>query len=100
MKNTQPNNPINAYSSPEEISQLGEKFYFDQLKDKLEKGHSGEYVVIDVSTNNSYVINLDKLAAIEEARKKFGNKLFYIVQVGSIQKPAINFRDVKYAWQF
>ena len=34
--------------SPEEISQLGDKFYFDELKEILEKDHRGEYVVIDV----------------------------------------------------
>lgn len=90
--------PQKSYS-PEEISQIGEKFYFEELKDKLEKTNNGEYLVIDVE-NKQYVINPDKLKAIEEARKKFGNKLLHIIQVGSIQKPLMNFRNTKYAWKF
>ena len=85
--------------SPEEISQIGEQLYFNELKDELDKTHNGEYLVIDVE-RKEYVVNADKLAAIEEARKKFGNKLFHIIQIGSIQKPVVNLRAIKYVWKF
>lgn len=84
--------------SPEEIAKLGEAFYFRELKDKLEKEHMGEYVVIDVE-KKEYVINKDKLAALEEARKKFGEKLFQIIQIGNIQK-IVNYKNSSYAWKF
>lgn len=84
--------------SPEEIAKLGEAFYFQELKDKLEKEHMGEYVVIDVEKKD-YVVNKDKLAALEEAEKKFGEKLFSIIQIGNIQK-TINYRNSSYAWKF
>jgi len=83
--------------SPEEVSRLGEQFYFDQLKEKLEKEHSGEYVVIDAA-RKEYILQRDKLKAIEEARKKFGDKLFLIIQIGAIQSPAAHFQDL-YAWK-
>ena len=84
--------------SPEEIAKLGESFYFQELKDKLEKEHMGEYVVIDV-VKREYAVSKDKLVAIEEAKKKFGAKLFCIIQVGSIQK-IINYKNSNYAWKF
>ena len=83
--------------SPEEIFQLGDKFYFDELKEILEKDHKGEYVVIDV-TNKKYIIDADKLQAIERAEKEFGKQLFYIIQIGNLQKSSINFKKRLYAW--
>lgn len=85
--------------SPEEVSRLGEQFYFDRLKDKLEKKHTGKYVVIDAA-QKAYVLHADELRAIEDARKRFGDQLFFIVQVGTLQRPAAHFRDTHYAWKF
>lgn len=84
--------------SPEEVAKLGETFYFQELKDKLEKEHMGEYVVIDVEKKD-YVVNRDKLAALEEAKNKFGEKLFSLIQIGNIQK-TINYRNSRYVWKF
>jgi len=89
----QPNN-----YSPEEIAKIGENFYFQELKDKLEKEHMGEYVVVDVE-KKEYVINEDKLKALQDAKEKFGDKLFYIVQIGNIQKQLSNYKNC-YAWKF
>ncbi len=91
-------NSIRKLSS-EEISKIGESFYFTELKDKLEKEHNGEYVVIDVQ-EKQYVTNQDLFNALTEAKKRFGDKLFFIIQVGSIEKPSVNYKDVKYAWVF
>ena len=85
--------------SPEEVSRLGEQFYFEQLKEKLEKEHSGEYVVIDVA-RKEYVRDVDELEAIQNARKRFGDQLFFIVQVGTLQRPATHFKHTHYAWKF
>lgn len=87
-----------ANYSPEEIAKVGEAFYFQELKDKLEKEHMGEYVVIDVE-KKEYIVNKDKLAALQEAENKFGAKLFSIIQIGNIQKTA-NYKNSIYAWKF
>lgn len=89
------NNPI----SLEELTKLGEKFYTEELKAKLERENLGQYVVIDVE-EKKYKVNADRLTAVEEARKDFGDKLFYIIQIGSIQNPSINFTAKRYAWNF
>lgn len=85
--------------SLEEISKLGEKFYTEKLKEKLEKENLGQYVVIDVE-QEKYYIDTDRLVALEKAMKEFGNKLFYIVQIGNVQHPSINFNAKRYAWNF
>lgn len=83
----------------EEISKVGEKFYVEELKERLEKENMGQYVVIDVE-QKKYQINADRLIAIEKARKEFGDKLFYIIQIGSVQHPSMNFVAKRYAWDF
>jgi hypothetical protein len=89
----------NQTFSLEEITKAGEKFYHDKLKDKLEKENMGQYAVINVE-QKKYHVDPDRLVAVEKARKDFGDKLFYIVQIGGIQNPNINFTTEKYAWNF
>lgn len=83
----------------EEISKLGEKFYNEELRISLEKQYMGQYVVIDVE-QKKYQIDPDRLVAVEKARKEFGDKLFYIIQIGNTQNPSSNFVAKKYAWHF
>ena len=59
----------------------------------------GQYVVIDVEQRKHY-IDADRLVAVEKARKESGDKLFYIIQIGSVQNPSMNFSAKKYAWNF
>jgi hypothetical protein len=84
--------------SVEEIAKGGKEFYFDELKDKLEKEHMNEYVAIDVE-QKKYSVDQNELTAIEKARKSFGDKLFYIVHIGNL-RPTMNFTTRKYAWDF
>lgn len=85
--------------SLEEITKGGQKFYFDELQDKLEKEHWDEYAVIDVE-QKKYRVDPDEFTAIEKAQKDFGQKLFYIVHVGNLRRPTMNFTSHKYAWNF
>ncbi len=85
--------------SLEELTNLGEKFYFDELQDKLEKEHWDDYAVIDVE-QKKYRVDEDQLTAIQKARKAFGEKLFYIVHIGYLRRPSMNFTAQKYAWNF
>lgn len=89
----------NQSLSLEEITKLGEKFYTEELKEKLEQENMGQYVIIDVE-QKKYQVDADRLIAVEKARKDFGDKLFYIIQIGSIQSSSVNFTEKKYAWNF
>jgi len=85
--------------SLEDISKLGEKLYLEEFKDKLEKQYTGQYAVIDVE-QKKYQVDSDRLVAVEKAKKEFGDKLFYIIQIGNTQTPSLNFSAKKYAWNF
>lgn len=81
---------------------MGEDFYFSELKENLEKDHNGEYVVIEVESKNYFVDN-DLLVALTKAKEKFPENLFHVVQIGSLQRPSMNYRKnaaTKYAWVF
>lgn len=80
----------NQQLSLEEIVRGGKKFYFDELQDKLEKEHWDEYAVIDVE-QKKYCVDPDQLTAIEKAEKAFCKKLFYIVHIGYLRQPSVNF---------
>lgn len=82
------------FYSPDDVIKKGEAIYFSRLKDELEPTHSGETVVIEVDSGE-YFINKDVLVAVNEARAKFPDKLFYIATIGSISKTSTNFQ---YAW--
>lgn len=90
---------VNQPTSLEEIAKLGEKFYLEELRETLEKQYMGQYAVIDVE-QKKYQIDPDRLIAVEKAKKEFGDKLFYIIQIGSTQNPSLNFSAKKYAWHF
>lgn len=85
--------------SLEEITKLGEKFYTEELKFSLESRYMGQYAVIDVE-QKKYQIDSDRLVAIEKARKEFGDKLFYMIQIGSSKNSSNNYTTKKYAWIF
>lgn len=85
--------------SLEELTRLGRKFYLEELKDTLEKDFMGQFAIIDVE-QKKYVVDEDRLAAIEKAQKEFGEKLFYIVHIGSLRNTNSNFSPETYAWKF
>ena len=85
--------------SLEEITRAGELYYLSDLRGTLEKEHFGEYVVIDVEEKR-YVTDIDRLAAFEKARKEFGQKIFYVTQVGMLREPTLNYLDKRHAWNF
>lgn len=84
----------------DQLLKRGEALYLEKFRTKLEKSDFGKYAVIDVE-NERYVIDEDKLAAVEKATADFGDNLFYIVQIGNLDTPTKNFRGHALpAWGF
>lgn len=82
----------------EQILKEGEKIYNDN-RAELERDYQGQYIVIDAE-EKKYVINPDQLVAIDQAKKEFGDKLFYIARVGNVALPNWNFRNHAPSWVF
>ena len=84
--------------SMEDVLRSGELIYLETLKKELEIKNFGQYLVIDTETGK-YVVKESQLEAVETAKKDLGDKLFYIVKIGSLDKPTINHRmRQEYAW--
>jgi hypothetical protein len=80
------------YKNQAEVLSKGEALYLERFKDALEKEHDGEYLAINVDTED-YLLGIDKLALVKKAQETFGSsKLFYIVQIGNLMGPTVNFR--------
>ena len=66
---------------PEAFARRAEEYYARNLRAKLEPGHKGEYLVLDVESGD-YELDSDEMAAIDRARAKHPDRLFYILRVG------------------
>jgi hypothetical protein len=86
------------YQSLDYITRTGEEFYMEKLREKLEKTHKGEYVVIEPESK-SYFVDADLLEAIQKAEEKFPDSLFYIVRIGSLYPTSAHFRKPTHAWK-
>lgn len=87
---------INGSYTPEEVTRLGEEYYFSTLQSKLEPSDNGKYIVLDVESKD-YYIDADIMTAINEAQVKHPNSLFYIAPIGFINRPTMS--NFQYAWQ-
>ena len=56
--------------------------YYELIKDNLENDEKGKYVALDFETE-SYWIGETASMAIKKAKRKYPNKLFYLLQIGS-----------------
>lgn len=83
--------------SAEEITKVGEKYYFESLKDQVEKTNNGDFLVLEVESKKSF-IDKDLMIALNDAKKEFPNKLFFIVQIGTLQRPTMNYKKENYGW--
>jgi len=64
----------------DEIVEKGQKIY-EAIKDKLEPEHKGELVAIEVETGD-YFLGRRVIEAIEKAKRKYPDKVFYVARVG------------------
>lgn len=65
----------------EEIARKGEEIYASRLRERLEKEHKGQVVIIDVESGE-YEIGHDSLAANKWALAKHPRAALYGIRVG------------------
>ncbi len=87
---------MNNALTPQDITRMGEDYYFSNLQSELEPENNGKYIVIEVESHD-YFVDRDIRAAITKAQEKYPAKLFYIAVIGSVSRPQMN--NFHYAWQ-
>jgi hypothetical protein len=70
-----------AKYSPEEVESRGEEIYDQQIRQKVEVGNKGKFVVIDIETGE-YEIDEDDLQATKRALVKRPEAVLYGVRIG------------------
>lgn len=95
------NNNTVFSASTEEIIQKGQKYYEEKLKNKLEKKHLGKFVVIEVDSGK-YFIGDTLEETLGKARKKFPEKIFHSIKIGSpgVFTSSGIYRKNGYRWLF
>ncbi len=71
-----------APTSPEEIARQGEAIYDRDIRSKVEAGHCGEFVIVDVLTGE-YEVASDDLTASHRMLARNPKALMYGIRVGS-----------------
>jgi len=66
---------------PEAFARRAEEYYERHLRAKLEPEHKGHYLVLEVESGD-YEVDADEMAAIDRARARHPDRLFYILRVG------------------
>lgn len=67
--------------NPEEIAKRGEEIYQRKFKEKYEPSLNGKFLVIEIESEEGFLGNTS-VEALEKAREKYPQKLFYIKKVG------------------
>ena len=72
--------PYTNYTS-QEVESRGETIYVQQIRDKVDPKHKGEFLVIDIETGE-YEINADDLVATKQLLAKYPNAVIYGLRIG------------------
>lgn len=72
--------PYDHYS-PEEVESRGEEIYNQQIRQQVEAGNRGKFVVIDIETG-AYELDDDVLQATKRALTKRPEAILYGVRIG------------------
>jgi hypothetical protein len=70
-----------AKFSPEEVASRGEEMYDRQLRENVETGNKGKFIIIDIETGQ-YEIDEDDLQATKRALAKRGGAVLYGLRIG------------------
>jgi len=66
----------------EEIAQRGQVIYDQQVRAQVETAHQGEFLVLNIETGE-YEIDRNELAALQRAKAKNPDGVFYLLRVGA-----------------
>lgn len=69
-------------SNPTKIAQAADRIYETRYKDQYEREHKGQYVAIDVRTEEAYLSDSSD-GALERARQEAPHGVFHLIRVGS-----------------
>ncbi|MBM4033694.1 MAG: hypothetical protein FJ291_18200 [Planctomycetes bacterium] len=79
------------------LARRGQAYYDEHLRARLEPEHDGRFLALDVETGD-YEVDEDEMAAIQRARAKHPQTLFYVLRIGHRAAHRIGGKSL--AWPF
>lgn len=73
---------MESLHTPDRIAERAERIYEQGPKTELESSHSGEFVVIDVSSESHFVAKFAE-DALQKARKECPYGIFHLIRIGA-----------------
>jgi hypothetical protein len=70
------------FANPQKFAEAGEKIYTDRYKLEYEKEYKGQFVAIDVVTEEAYVSAAAE-EALESGRRANPSGIFHLIRIGS-----------------
>jgi hypothetical protein len=70
------------FTNPRDVVVEGVRIYNNKYKADLEKNRPGQFVVIDVTTENAYVANFSE-EALDKAKKAAPQGVFHLIKIGA-----------------
>lgn len=83
---------MDSLREADQIVQQGEELYDREIREKVEQGNHGRFVVIDIASGDYEVADED-LAASEKVLKRHPQALLYGVRIGYPAALRIGYRD-------
>jgi hypothetical protein len=67
--------------SKEEVAKRAREIYVREIRDKVEAGNRGKYLVIDIETGE-YVLDEDEVTAMKRAASRYSPDTLYGMRIG------------------
>jgi hypothetical protein len=71
-----------SLSDPRSVAEAGERIYKEKYRDEYEKTHAGEFVAIDVLSQQAYIARTPS-DALKLARDASPSGIFHLIKIGS-----------------
>jgi hypothetical protein len=75
--------PMLTRLSPEEVGERGRSLYRERIRDRVEKEHWGEFVLIDIESGD-YEVDQDDVAAEERLLQRRPEAVLYLMRAGGL----------------
>jgi hypothetical protein len=70
------------YTNPQEIAEAGRKIYADKYQADYERRYPGQFVAIDVESEEAFVAQQPE-EAVKRAREALPQSLLHLIKIGS-----------------
>ena len=88
---------LGSLNNPDKIAEAAQRIYEEKYKARFDPAHLGEFVVIDLKTEQAYLGKFPEIA-LQEAMAKAPSGIFHLIRVGAPTAFRVSYSLHKDAW--